>query len=98
MDPIKELNKIASEVKEFDERLASDIVDASKELDGKKTAALIEKNMRIVAVNPIQGIFKGRLYRAGDEIQPNFIEIFEDDGSKVGIFRADRFLPDWNAY
>jgi len=100
MDPVKELNKVANEVKKFDEKLANEIIETSKEIKGtKKEASLINQGDRIVAVNQTSGIFKGRIYKAGEEVRPNYRVIEElDSGERVGIFRMDRFLPDWNAY
>lgn len=96
MDPVKELNKVASEVKTFDERLAKEVVEAAKEL--KKEAALIEEGQKIVCVNPTSGLFKGRIYIADSYAEPNYLLVKEESGEDIGIFRADRFLPDWNAY
>ena len=91
-----ELKKIASQVE--DKSLADELIKISSELE--KKASLIEEGNNIVCVNPIQGLFKGRVYVAGPKIQDDhaFIEVFEDDGTKVGIFNSGRFLLDWGQY
>jgi len=99
MDPVRELKKVASEVKEFDERLANEIIETSEEIFQKKEAGLIEEGKRVVCVNPVQGIFRGRIYIIGEEVQPNYFVILEEDTkNRVGIFRGDRFQIDWKAY
>ena len=100
MDPVVELKKVASEVKKFDEKLADEIIETSKEIKGtKKEASLINEGDKIVAVNVVQGLFKGRIYRAKEEVSPNYRVIEElDSGERVGIFRMDRFCIFHNEY
>ena len=95
-----ELKKVAMEVKSLDPHLAEEIFDVANNIKNNKKH-LINKNDTIVCANPIQGIYKGRLYVAGDEVKPNYIMIYEneaideEDGlklSKVGVFRKDRFV------
>ena len=107
MKPVQELNKIAKELGDFNdkpkacEKIANEILDVSDELEGaEKKASLIVAGDRMVCCNPTQGLFKGRIYVAGLPIdpKPNFIEVMEESGDKVGIFDVNRFLPDWKAY
>lgn len=70
---------------------------ADKQATPKK-AALINEGNRIVCVNPIQGIYKGRIYVCGGIPKPGFLTIIEEDGSEVGIFAVNRFLLDNSEY
>lgn len=63
-----------------------------------KEASLIEKGHRLICVNPVQGIYKGRCYIAADYIDPGVIEVTELDGTSVGCYQAGRFCIDWNAF
>ena len=92
MDIINELNKISKEVKAFDKDIAEDIHDVIKDFKKiDRRASLINKGDRIVCLNPLQGIYEGRIYLAGDYVEPNFLIVKEEDGRDVGLFRADRF-------
>jgi hypothetical protein len=64
----------------------------------KQANGLITENSRIICVNPVQGLFKGYIYIAGPEIEPGLILVKEETGKKVGLFKAERFLPDCNAF
>lgn len=141
----EQLNKVAKNVGEFDERIAEEILDVSEEVqkeedsgritdelndvidelesleegvvesidnvvdeledvaeasEGKqsKKASLINEGDRIVCLNPLQGIFKGRQYIAGEYVEPNFLVVKEETGERVGIYRADRFCLDNREY
>lgn len=95
----EELRKIAQEILDSDETLAIEINHTAEEIDGiEKQASLIDPGQRMVCVKPIQGLFHGRVYTAGEYVQPGWIMVLEDNGAPVGTFAADRFLPDWNGY
>ncbi len=96
----KELKKIAVDVKSIDPLLAEEVFDVANDIKNNKKH-LINKDDEIVCVNPIQGIYKGRVYVAGKEVKPNYIMIYENekidevDGlklAKIGVFRKDRFV------
>jgi hypothetical protein len=57
----------------------------------KKEASYIVPGDKITCVNPIQGIFKGRVYLAGDFVEPGLIVVKEEDGTNVGMFKENRF-------
>ena len=63
-----------------------------------KFASLINEGDRIVCLNPLQGIFKGRIYIAGETVEPNYIVVKEENGERVGIYKADRFCLDNKEY
>jgi len=95
----EELTKIAKEVKSIDPYLAEEVFDVTNEIKNNKKH-LINKDDEIVCVNPVQGLYKGRIYVAGKEVKPNYIMVYENekidelDGlklAKVGVFRKDRF-------
>jgi hypothetical protein len=86
-----ELNKIAEEVESVDSSKVSS--DATV-----KKAALIEAGNRVVCVNPVQGIYKGRCYIADQYLEPGVLVVTELDGAPVGAFRANRFCLDNNEY
>ena len=96
----KELSKIAKDIENDSEKMANeilDVVDELKDLDDKK-AALINPGMKIVNVNPKQGLMKGRQYLCGDVVMPNYAVIKELDGTDIGVYRLDRFVVDNNEY
>lgn len=94
-----ELLSIAKEVGTFNEKIANEIMDVTKEANAlEKRASLINQGDRIICLNPVQGIYKGRIYIAGEYVKPNYLLVLEDDGTRVGIFRADRFNIDWKAF
>jgi len=95
-----ELSKVATEVESLDPHLAEEIFDVANDIKNNHKH-LINKDDVIVCANPIQGIYKGRLYVAGEEVKPNYIMIYEneaideEDGlklAKIGVFRKDRFV------
>ena len=92
---IAELNRTASEIKEFDEDLAEEVSEVSNSL---KIASLINPEDRVVCVNPVQGVYKGRIYLVDEYLEPGVLIIKETDGSPVGAFRADRFVLDNKEY
>lgn len=108
MDFKCELMKIAKDAEDVSEKIANDLLDAADEVEQilketsdkkiEKKAALINAGDRIICVNPIQGIFKGRIYIAGDYVEPGLLMVLEEDGTKVGCFRAGRFALDHNAF
>ena len=99
MNHVTELMGIAKEMGQFNEKIAGEIWDMAKEVNTiSKRASLINQGDRVICLNPVQGIYKGRIYVAGEYVKPNYLAILEDDGTKVGIFRADRFNIDWKAY
>ena len=89
--PAAELNIIANEVENLDsDKTSSDVT--------VKKAALIEPGEKVVCVNPVQGIYKGRCYIADQYMEPGVLVVTELDGSPVGAFRANRFCLDHNPY
>ena len=95
-----ELKKVATEVKSFDPLLAEEVFDVVNDIKSNQKH-LINKNDVIVCVNPVQGIYKGRLYVAGEDVKPNFIMVYENEAideadglklAKIGVFRKDRFV------
>jgi len=91
-----ELGALAKEIEVDNYKVANDILDVADEVKEIKSASLINKNDRIVAVNPLQGLMKGRVYICGDIVAPNYAVIKEDTGEDVGIFRMDRFVLDYD--
>jgi len=96
----EELTKIATEVKSIDPFLAEEVFDVANKIKTEQKH-LINKNDVIVCVNPVQGVYKGRLYVAGEEIKPNYIMIYENEAideadglklAKIGVFRKNRFV------
>jgi hypothetical protein len=63
-----------------------------------KKASLLNPGDKVVCVNPVQGIFKGRLYLIDDYIEPNIVLISELTGEKIGAFIANRFCLDQKEY
>lgn len=63
-----------------------------------KNSSLLNQNDRVVCVNPIQGIFKGRIYIVDEYIEPNIVLVSELDGTKVGAFNSSRFVLDHQEY
>jgi len=84
-----EINKIANEL---------ETLGSTKEASNK-ISALIEPGTKIICVNPVQGIYKGRCYIAHEYIEPNVIVINDEtSGESIGAFNANRFCIDWNAF
>lgn len=99
MDINKELITAAKEIEDDNEKIANEILDVKDELtELDKQASLINPGDRIVCLNPVQGIYKGRIYLCGEVVAPNFAVVREEDGTPVGIFRMDRFCLDNNEY
>jgi hypothetical protein len=92
MDFYNELGEIAKEIENDNEKVASDILDVADEFQEIKNASLINFGDKIINVNPIQGLIKGRSYICGDIVAPNYGIIKEQTGDDVGIFRLDRFV------
>ena len=93
---MKELDAIQKEASTISPEIAKEIGSVVDELN--KSASLLEDGDRIVCVNPVQGIYKGRIYILEHYVRPNYALITETDGSRVGIFRADRFTKDTREY
>lgn len=100
-----EINDVIDELEDLEETAVDNVDDVIDELEdvvestdkeSKKKAALINPGDRIVCLNPVQGLFKGRIYTAGEYAEPNFLVVKDDDGNDVGIFRADRFNIYWD--
>jgi hypothetical protein len=66
--------------------------DVDEKEASKKEASYIVPGDKITCVNPIQGIFKGRNYLAGDFVEPGLIVVKEEDGQNVGLFKENRFV------
>ena len=96
MDIMKELAEVKKEASAISPKIAEEIGEIVKEIS--KEAALIEEGDRIICTNPVQGIYKGRIYLLDHYTRPNFAVISETDGARVGIFRVDRFVPDWKSF
>jgi len=77
-----ELNKIASEI----------------ETPMQKKAQLVQTGEKVVCINPIQGIYKGRQYIADQYLEPGVLIVTELDGTPVGAFNAGRFCKDQNEF
>lgn len=91
---INELNETANEVQQFDTKMASEITSVAMEMKKEAMTGFIQPGMRIVCLNPVQGIYKGRTYIAAEKIDQSVIVITELDGTHVGAFRAERFCQD----
>jgi len=88
MSLVSEMNTIADMLEE----VGSVIEDSEKE------ASLFSIGDVLVCVNPIEPIVKGLKYRIIDMPKPNYIVVEDLNGSKIGIFRADRFVKNHNEY
>ena len=102
----KELNDAAKEIEKIQIEEAAEkingIADEIEELDmfdvTSKKASLINPGDKIVCLNPIQGIFKGRVYLAGEYIEHGILLVKEQTGEPVGIFNSSRFCVDYKTY
>ena len=88
-EELAELEKPDEKVEEKD--FIKESEDDDKKEASKKEASYIVPGDKITCVNPIQGIFKGRVYIAGDFVEPGLIVVKEEDGTNVGMFKENRF-------
>jgi hypothetical protein len=109
---LKDLNHVKKESSKLDpsiaeqlgaigDKLASISDDDFKETERfafEKEAKLLNEGNRVVCVNAVAPLFKGRIYIVSDNSMPGFVAVKEEDGSDVGIFEVNRFLLDWKAY
>lgn len=95
---VMELNEAAKEVNQFNTKLASEINSVASEMTKEAMTGLLQPNMRVVCLNPVQGIFKGRVYIVSEIIEPGIVLISEVDGTKVGAFQGSRFCQDNSEY
>jgi hypothetical protein len=65
-----------------------------------KTASLLNPGDRIVCLNPVQGVYKGRIYLLKEftDDAKNYSVVSELDGSPVGIYATSRFALDNKEY
>jgi tRNA A58 N-methylase Trm61 len=101
--------KIVAELDEISKEIEKE-ADLDEPAEGvEKVAKLIENGCRVVCVSPIQApikgdtstmtLYKGRYYIVVDaNSYPGYLRIAEEDGSDVGIFEVNRFLPDTRAF
>jgi hypothetical protein len=86
MNHVQELEIVANEVETLDNSIEN------------KKASLINPGDKIVCLNPVQGIFKGRVYLADEVIEPNVLIVSELDGTQIGAFQSNRFCLSNNEY
>ena len=97
-DLADELDKLGSELEMVEKsREPVDAADVSM-FEVQKQAKLINPGEKVVCVNPISPLFKGRVYLCSDNSMPGFIAVKELDGSDVGIFEVNRFVLDQKEY
>jgi replicative DNA helicase len=88
---IDELDNIATDAEDTSEKIA-------KKADAKSVGLFQEGDTIVLSGSPVQGVYEGRLYLAGPEIEPGYILIKEMDGTDVGVFKKERFNLDTKSY
>lgn len=103
VDEIEEAVGEALEEVQDDLDTIADETEAGEKIANKKksgyvapnsSSGLINEGARIVCLNPLQGIYEGRIYVVGPQVEPGFIVVKEEDGTDVGIYKVERFCLD----
>lgn len=107
---LKELASVEKEARKIDPLISDQLQsignklasvpddDFQDDLPIEKQAKLLSNGDRVVCVNAVSPLFKGRIYIVADNSMPGFVSVKEEDGCDVGIFEVNRFLKDWKAY